>query len=196
MEGLKQYYIELETLRNQAIRLCANASSLADIFTEEANRLHRVEEASQLVALRSSILEQLDLERTWEAASRSGDSTARLAVSFIKLGMGVAIKAVSKDKQLAAFSDYLLKQPAAEQPTFGNVLIVIGPKGIPGDVGVISISRLARESKREESHVINEIKERGCLILGEEAFSLLMGNLANGIQEGRLLLPISLEKLS
>ena len=110
--------------------------------------------------------------------------------------MSGAIKMVSKNKQLSAFSDHLLKNLAGKQRPFGMVLVCIGPKGLPDDARVVSISRLARESNREESEVINELQERGYLLFSEEAFPLLIDKLIDGVLEGRLLLPISAEKLS
>jgi hypothetical protein len=66
---------------------------------------------------------------------------------------------------------------------------------MPEDVQVVSISRLARASKREESEVINELQGRGCLLFSEKAFSLFIDKLAPDVQEGRLDLPVFREKL-
>ena len=55
---------------------------------------------------------------------------------------------------------------------------------------------LARESNREESEVISELRERGHLLLSEEAFSRLIDRLITDVQEGRLLLPVPTEKLA
>ena len=67
---------------------------------------------------------------------------------------------------------------------------------IPYDAGVVSISRLARESNRAESEVINTLQAHGYLLLSEKDFSLLIDGLIDGVVEGRLLLPISVEKLT
>jgi len=110
--------------------------------------------------------------------------------------VGGAIKVLSKNKGLQAFSDHLLNNLGGEQRPFGTVLICVGPRGMPDDVQVVSISRLARESNREESEVINELQGRGCLLFSEKAFSLLIDKLACAVREGGLFLPVSTEKLT
>jgi len=79
---------------------------------------------------------------------------------------------------------------------FGTVLVSIGPKGLPDDVQVVSISELARQSNRQESEVISELREHGHLLFSEEAFSRLIDRLTSDVQEGRLLLPVPTEKLA
>ena len=110
--------------------------------------------------------------------------------------MGVAIQMASEDKRALAFSDHLLKNLGGKERPYGMVLVSIGPKGLPDDVGVVSVSELARESDREESEVISKLRERGHLLLSEEAFSRLIDRLIADVQEGRLLLPVPAEKLA
>jgi hypothetical protein len=196
MESLKSFHDHLENLQHQARKLISAGLSLTELFAEEAKRLSKEDEASRLIALHSSISQQLDQAKSSEGAASYGHSQAKLITSLGGLIVGSAIKMTSKDKQLLAFSDHLLKNLGGKRRPFGMVLVCIGPKGLPDDVGVVSISRLARESNREESQVINELKERGHLLLSENAFSLLIDKLINDVQEGRLLLPISKEKLS
>ena len=109
--------------------------------------------------------------------------------------MSVGIAIMSKKNRLANASNFL-QSVSTEKLPFGNVLVGIGPKGLPEGVEVISISQLARESKRTESEVISQLRENGYLLLSEEAFSRLIDRLIIDVKEGRLLLPISREKLS
>lgn len=196
MESLKSFHDYLENLQHQARRLASTALSLTSLFAEEANRLDREDEASRLKVLCSFIRQQSDQAKRSEDAASYGHTKAGL-ISFLGgLAVGGAIKMVSKNKQLSAFADYLLKSPTSKERPFGMVLICIGPKGLPDDVEVVSISQLARESDRQECDVINKLQKHGFLLLGEEAFSLLINRLVDDVREGRLLLPISREKLS
>ena len=196
MEGLTTHGTYLKNLLRQARRLTSSAFSLSAIFEEEANQLNRKDEASRLKALYFCIRRQLDWAKSSEDAASYGYSQANLIISLGGLAAGSIIKMVSRNKQLSAFADYLLKSPTNKERPFGLVLIWIGPKGLPDDVGVVSVSRLARESNREEPEVIDELRERGYLLLSEKAFSLLTDKLINDIQEGRLDLPVSMEELS
>ena len=196
MAGLTARSTYLKNLRRQTRSLSSTALSLTTLFAEEANRLNRKDEASRLKALYSSVRQQLDRAKSLEIAASYGHSKAKLVTSLAGLVVGVAIRMASEDKRALAFSDHLLGNLGGKRRPFGTVLISIGPKGLPDDIQVVSISRLARESDRRESEVINELQQRGCLLFSEKAFSLLIDRLIGDVQEGRVLLPISTKKLS
>ena len=195
MEGLNSFHTYLKNLKHQARRLTSTCLSLIALFAQEANRLNREDEASRLKALYSSIRQQLDLAKWSEDSASYGHSKADLISSLGGLALGGIVKRVSKNKRLSAFADYLLESPINKELPFGSVLVCIGLKGLPDDVRVVSISKLARESNRPESEVIHELQECGCLLFSEKEFSLLIDRLIDDVREGRLCLPISGEKL-
>ena len=196
MEGLMPYITILKKLRYQVRELTSVNLALTALFDEEANRLHWKEQASRLKTIHSSVRQQMDRAKSSENAASYGNSKARLAISLGGLAVGGIIRMTSENRRLLAFSDHLLNDLAGEQRPFGTVLICVGPRGMPDDVQVISISRQARELKREESKVINELQEGGCLLFSEKAFSDLIVKLIDDVQEGRLGLPVSTEKLT
>ena len=196
MEGLTPNSAYLKNLRYQVRKLTTASLSLTNLFAEEAVRLNWRDEASRLKALHSSIRQQLDRAKSNEEAASYGHSKAKLIICLGGLAVGGIGKMVSKNEQLQAFPDDLLNSLAGKQRPFGMVLICVGPRGMPDDVQVVSISRLARESNREESEVINELQRHGCLLFSEKAFSRLIDKLTCDVQEGRVFLPISTEKLT
>jgi hypothetical protein len=196
MEGLNSLHTHLENLHHQARTLTSTCLSLIVLFDQEANRLDREDEASRLKTLYSSIRQQVDTAKRNEDSASYGQNQADLTFSFIKLAVGGTIKMIAKDKKLSAFSDSLLTGPAEKQRPFGNVLVCIGPLGLPDDVRVVSISKSARQSNRPESEVINELQKSGCLLFNEKAFSLLIDRLVDDIRERRLSLPIPRDTLS
>ncbi len=195
MEGLIPNSAYLKNLRYQARKLTADSLSLGNMFAEEAVRLSWRDEASRLKALHFTIRQQLDQVKSSENASSYGHNKVSLIMTLGGLAVGGAIRMLSKNKEAQAISDGLLNNLGGEQRPFGTVLICVGPKGIPDDVQVVSISQLARESKREESEVIDELQRHGYLLFSEKVFSLLIEKLACEVQEGRLHLPVSREKL-
>ena len=194
MENLKSFYDQLENLQRQAKTLTLAGLSLITLFDEEAKRLDREDEASRLRALFNAIAEDLERVKSSESSASYAHSQVSLVVSWSTLGVAAVMAMVSKDNRL---SSHLLKSLGnKKKPPFGNVLVCIGPEGLPDDVEIVSVSRLARESNRLESEVINGLGERGCLLFSEEAFSRLIDKLVEAVREGRLRLPISREKLS
>jgi hypothetical protein len=187
---------KLKNLLYQARRLTSTALSLISLFDEEAIMLNRRDEASRLKALYSSIRQQLHEVGRSEDAAEYGHVRVDMISSLGGLAVSGIVKSVSKNKRLSEFADYVFESPTCKEHPFGKVLICIGPKGLPDDVRVVSISQLARESNREENEVINELQEHGYLLLGEKAFCLLIEKLIDDMQEGRRHLPVSMKELS
>jgi hypothetical protein len=196
MGSLKPFHVHLENLQCKAKNLTATGLALTNLFTEEASRLDRWDEASRLRTVYRAIVGQLEQAKGSESSASYGYSQANLMFSLSGFAVRSAVAMVSKNKRVSAFADYLFKSPTSKERPFGLVLVYIGPKGLPGDAGVVSISQLARESKREESEIINKLRERDCLLFSEKTFSLLIDRLIDDIREGRLRLPVSGEKLS
>jgi hypothetical protein len=196
MESLKSFHDHLENLQHQAKRLTSTGLSLITLFAKEANRLSREDETSRLIALHSSIRQRLErVERNEDSASY-GHSQANLMLSLGGLAASGIIEMVSGNKQLSTMTGHLLQGLGNKQRPFGKVLVCIGPRGLPDDLRVVSISRLARESNWDEPEVINELQERGYLLFNKKEFSLLIEKLIDNILKGRLCLPIPKEKLT
>lgn len=196
MESLKSFHDHLENLQHQARRLTSTGLSLITLFAGETNRLSREDEASRLRALYSSIRQRLERVKRNEDSASYGHSQANLMLSLGGLAASRIIEMVSENKQLSTMTGYLLQGLGNKQRPFGTVLVCIGPKGLPDDVGVVSISRLARESNWDEPEVINELQERGYILFNEKEFSFLIEKLIGNILKGRLRLPIPKEKLT
>jgi hypothetical protein len=194
VESLKSFQDCLKDLRHQAKKLTSAVISLTALFAEEAIRLSREDEASRLTSSYRTVVEQLEQIKRDEGSARYADSRVNLRISMIGLGMAAGRASVAKNNRLSRISDSL-KSVRIKKLPFGNVLVCIGPKGVPGDARAISISRLARESKRPEYEVVNELQKRGHLLLTKKAFSQSIDKLVDDIRKGRLHLPISREKL-
>ncbi len=194
MEGMRNEDTDLEKLNCRTNELASMVESLAAQFGQEAVRLKRKDEVACLNALRTAILRQAESERQGETAARSGHTDGRLVTSLIGLGT-VLIAMASESKTLLAISRALLDRPGGEDCPFGTVLIRIGPKGLPEGVDVVCISNLARESHRDESEVISELRRDGHLLLGETSFSRLIDKVAESILKGELDLPVPADSL-
>ena len=195
MESLTYYSNILNSLRHQAEELTSAGLSLSSLFEKEATCLNRRGAILCLKTLLTSIRQQLDrVEREEDAIAREY-SKSDLALSLGRLAVGSTIKMMSTNRWLTAFSDNLLTSPTDKQRPFGKVLVRIGPKGLPDDVEVVGISRLAREENRQETEAINDLQERGYLLFSEKTFSLLIDKLITEVEKGQLGLPVSAKKL-
>ena len=192
MGTLKPFHSHLEDLQSKAKNLTETGLALNALFAGEETQLKREDAASSLRTVYRAIVGQLQRLKEIEASASCGHSQGNL---LLFLGELAVTAMVSKGKRLSAITDYLLQGPTNKQ-SFGLIMVCIGPRGLPGNVGVVSISQLARESNRPEPEMMNKLQEDGYLLFSEKAFSLLIDKLIVDVREGRVRLPVSRERLS
>ena len=187
-------YTNLEDLRRQASELASAVQALATLFEEGAIRLSREDQVARLKTLRSGVLQKVERVRSQEMAANTGHNMASAVGSLFRLGAGL-ITSTSENRTMQAISQQLLAGPTAEEPPFGTILISVGPGGVPGDVDVINISSLARESKRDEHDITDKLLADGNLLFTAKAFFSLIDRLTDGILKGGLSLPIPVKRV-
>lgn len=181
---------DMEDLRKKATRLGSAASSLATLLEQEAARLKRMDEVDRLAKLRVAIARSAESARRYEDGARCTYSK----VQAVRSTAGLVVRLIAKTDNGApgAISHALIDPPASGEPPFGTVLVRIGPGGVPEDVDIVSVSRLARESRQSQVSVFEQLQKSHNLLLTEQGFFGLMDRLADSILEGKLSLPISL----
>lgn len=193
MESLRSCRDHLKDLQSRAKELTETGLALDALFAGEEIRLRREDEISRLRAVRGAIVSQLQWLRELELVARRGHTQANLRVSLIGL---VVTAVVSTSKPLTAVVGRLFDRLNDREQPFGLVMVCIGPKGLPEDAGVISISRLARQSDRPQPEIVSKLQEDGYLLFSEEAFRLLIDRLIDDVREGKVRLPVSRDKLA
>ena len=187
-------YTSLEDLKRRASELVSAVQTLATLFEEGAARLSREDQVARLKILRAAILQKVERAKAQETAANTGHSMASTVSSLFRFGGGL-ITLTSEDTTMQAISQHLLARPARKEPSFGTILISVGSGGVPEDVEVINISRLTRESKRDECDVTNGLLADGHLLFTANAFSSLIDRLADEILKGGLSLPVPAERI-
>lgn len=196
MEGLDSFHACLRNLHHQAGVLAGVVVSLGESFEAEAERLRREDAAARLKAIYVAIAQALQLSRWAEDAARYEYTNQNLARGVIGLVAGVIMALTTKNQPASNLVGHAFHTDTHEKRPFGTVMVWVGPKGVPDDVGIVSISELARESNRPEGEIIQKLREGGYLLFNREAFSSLIDKLAIDVREGRLDLPVSSEHLS
>ena len=69
--------------------------------------------------------------------------------------------------------------------------VAVGPKGIPRTCGVVSLSRVARETGRTESEVRAALEGRGYRIMMPDDFLRSLGELKEKVLGGTATLPFT-----
>ncbi len=192
MESLRSCRDHLKQSHSRAKKLVETGLALDALFAGEETRLRRENEASRLRAVRRSIVEQLQWLRGIEASA----SAAHTEVNMMRSVVGLAVTAVvSTSKPLTAFVGRLFDRLNDREKPFGLVMVRVGPNGLPDDVGVVSISQLARQSDRPQPEIVSRLQEEGYLLFSGEAFQFLIDRLLDDVREGKLRLPVSRDEL-
>jgi len=196
MAGLDSVRTNLKNIHDQAQMLAVTAISLNESFEAEAMRLKRQEAVHRLELIRTAILGDLERARGQENVAKYAQTKTDVAYSLTGSAIKLLTRALTDNQHTRKFVNNVLSTSHHDKPTFGTVMICVGPKGIPGDVSAVSVSKLARESRRLEADVTRELREKGDLILSEVTFGSLMDKLTELVREGHLVLPVPKEKVA
>jgi hypothetical protein len=194
MESVKSFHDHLEKLQYQAKKLTETELALNALFAGEETRLKWEEEASSLRALYRTIVEQMERMKYSESYACHVDTKANLTFSLTGLAAKIIV-ATTKNQRAWNVVNNIFDTEGHKKP-FGMVMVCVGPKGLPDDATVISISQLARESNRPEPEIMSKLQGDGYLLFRKEVFSLLIDGLIGAVREGKLHLPISRDKLA
>jgi len=190
---MKSFHDHLENSQSQAKKLTETELALNALFSQEEIRLKREDEASSLKVLYRTIAEQLDRTKYSESSACYGDTKANLAFSVTGLAAKIIV-ATTKNQRAWNVVNNIFDTEGHKKP-FGKVMVCVGPKGLPDDATVISISQSARKSNRSEPEITNKLQEDGYLLFSQGAFSLLIDRLVGDVREGKLHLPVSRDRL-
>ncbi len=196
MEGLESFHAYLKNLRHQAGILAEAAVSLSKSFEAEADRLTREDGAQCLKAIHAAVAEELERSRRLESAASYGYTKASLPFLITGSIAKLIVAASTENQRARNFVNHVFDTDANKKPPYGMVMVCVGPKDMPDDVRVVSISELARERNLSESEIIQKLQKGGCLLFNQETFSRLIDKLVIDIREGRLHLPIPIETLT
>lgn len=196
MASLDSVRTDLKNIHDRTQTLTAAVISLNESCEAESVRLNRQEAVHRLELIRTAILRDLERARGRENVARYAQTKTDVAYSLTGSAIKLLTRALTDNQHTRKFVNNVLSTSHHDKPTFGTVMVCIGPKGLPGDIRVISVSELARKSNRLESEIVRELRHQDCLLFGEEAFSSLVDKLTELVREGHLVLPFPKEKVA
>jgi len=133
----------------------------------------------------------------WKAEEIASYASTKVGLGFSagKLTLGALMAAVSDNRIVRSLGKQMIQSDVPSDKPFGTVVVAIGHEGLPDDVEVVPLSRLARESDRSESDVGAEMQAGGSILMTHDDFCQLLGKLEKKVLDGILTLPVSLEQL-
>jgi metal-dependent amidase/aminoacylase/carboxypeptidase family protein len=129
-----------------------------------------------------------------DAAYRYSD--VRLMRGLAAFALGTLRAAVVNSEDPLSVGLRLAKGDLERKQSYGTVLVVIGPGGVPDDVNVISLSRWARESGRSEARIEAALKAKGYRLMTSQDFSRFMEELESRVLGEMVALPVATSSLA
>ncbi len=185
----------LQDLTNRTLELISACRALDSFFVHGAARLRQEADARRLETFAVNFARHLDEEEWHENTARLRSDDAEI----LRKGSELAVAAIGLTfmgrNGMKAVNRNMKAKHAGQKRYHGMIVVGVGAGGLPDDVTIVPVSRLARTQNREESDVIRELQQQSGLLFTPEAFLLMLGTLIKKLSEGKLQLPISLEQL-
>ncbi len=163
---------------------------LAAALAGAAIDLARRDQAECVRNLKSVVLAEVKYLLDRESLAKSAFSKAKRAFAPASFAVGGLIGIfLHHDNPLAtAFNE--AGATLGKNLPFGMVLIAIGNGGLPSDVKVIPLSRLARESGISESGMREILDGKGYFLITQQVFAATMDEVEHCVLKGVLSLPL------
>jgi len=195
MESMTVYQQGIEALCRQAREQAAALEPLGDIFAQEAKRLFRHDQAVCLRRLKARVMREVSNTLEQETTASNAFTKTALVMGAAEFALGGLVAAMFRSRRVFSVGTHLAQGELSKTKPFGTVLVAVGHGGLPNDVEVVSLSRLARESGRLESNIEAALQTSGYLLMTPQTFSNVLDELKCKVLNGSLSLPVAGEQL-
>ena len=195
MESLTAYVQLLQTLRQRLVEQAEALTALKGVLALEAEHLRRHDQAVCLHDLGSRVMQEVEGTQQTESDAASSFKERRLIGGVMKFTLGALGAAVAGRQAPLSVGAQLASTEFERKQPYGTLLVAVGPGGIPDEVHVVAVSRLARESRKTEAEIEAALQAGGCLLVAPHSFFRVMEQLENAAARGVLTLPVPRDSL-
>jgi len=193
MRGSEKWFAE-NVLRVKKCRIAAE--ELTNEFLVVADNVRRHDQAVSLRRLKARIRADVEHEQSRETSASLAFSERKLAGGVVGFTASLIAGAAAGHKDSLAIAADIADASFRKSAPFGTVLVAVGKNGVPDDVKVIPLSRLARESKMSESQVRVVLNKSGHFLIGPHTFASAVDEIEHRVLCGVASLPLSIEEFS
>lgn len=196
MEATGEFSRRLEELKCQLRRQMAAAGELGPVLDRCAKGVVQRDQAFSLDNLKVRIMREVEDARIRELVASNEFNKRKLTKGALSFATGALFSAIAGQRDALSRGARLIQPVLAQKAPFGTVLVAVGKEGLPDDVAVVSLSRLARESGKEEQQARDTLEERGHLLIKPDMFALLMNNLKRKILDESVSFPVTVQMIA
>ena len=196
MESMNGCQLRVEALRQQARAQLDALAALKEILAQEAQHLHRHDQARRLDGLGEKVAQEVRYIQRMETAASSGFEWTMLISGLMKFTLGSLVAVAGRSHEhLLSIGTRVAQSDFERTAPFEVVVIAVGPGGVPDDVDVVALSRHARELGRAEFQIVAALESRGYCVMTPESFSIALDELRGKVLNGILVLPVAASSL-
>jgi len=196
METAGEFSRRLEELKCQLRRQIVVAEELGHVLDRCADIVLRRDQAVYLQNLKGRIMREVEDLEAMEAVASHEFNKRKLTRGALNFAAGSIVAWIGGQKNPLAVGARLIPPALGQRVPFGTVLVAVGKGGLPEDVKVVSLSRFARDSNRNESEISDAIRERGYLLIAPLIFAALVDKLESRMLDGSVSLPMSIGNIA
>lgn len=187
-----QHLLYLEVRARELTSAC---QAMDTFFANGADLLAREADARRLETFAVSFAKHLDEEEWRETVERLRSDEDKVFEKGVELFTAVIGPIFVGSNGMKAVNKEMQTRHAGRKRYRGVIVVCVGADGLPGDVTIVPVSRLARTQNREETEIIRELQRQGELLFYPDTFRRMINLLVNEVRIGKLRLPISPKQL-
>ncbi len=195
METITDFEKRIEAMRLEVVGQNEAIDELATSFNNNKQRLAQHDQIACLQTLRARILKEVENIRRMELAAQIGSYQGNMLCGLAAFAFSGLFAAMNNREDALLKGVKAANSVMSKKIPFGSVFVAIGKEGLPENVEVAPISRLARESNKSELDIRAELQANGYLLMTPEAFIKIVDKAERGIHGGTISLPIDIGKL-
>ncbi len=195
METINDFEIRIKEMRLEIVDQNEAVDELATSIQHNKQQLDQHDQIACLQTLRARILKEVENTRCMELTAQRGSYKSNIFYGLTAFVAGGLFAARNNRNDALLKGVEAANSVISKKSPFGSVFIAIGKEGLPKDVEVVPISRLARESHKSELDVRVSLQAKGYLIITPEAFMQVLDKAERGIHRGTISLPMDIDKL-
>jgi len=195
VEIISDFEKRIKAMRLEIADQNKTIDELATSFNYNKQQLVQHDQIACLQTLRARILKEVEDTKLMESAAQRGSAQGSMICGLAAFATGGLFAAMNNRKDALLKGIEAANSVLNKKIPFGSVFVAIGKEGLPENVEVVPISRLARESNKSELDIRAKLQANGYLLMTPEAFIQVLDKAGRGIHRGTISLPIDIDKL-
>lgn len=195
METMTDFEKQIKAMRLEIADQNEAVDELAISVNHNKQQIVQYDQIACLQTLRARILKEVEDTKRMESAAQTGSYQGKMLYGLAAFAFSGLFAAMNHRNDALLKGVEAANSAMSKKVPFGSVFVAIGKKGLPKDVEVVPISRLARESNKSELDVRVSLQANGDLLVTPEAFVKILDKAESEIHGGTISLPMDIDKL-